>query len=73
MRKLLRADDIEVRDAMLYAETPKAQSAEFQSLTAYVKERAQKDILKVEPTEPVAVALVERAVNKIEKGTDGAV
>ena len=23
-RKLLRADDIEVRDAMLYAETPKA-------------------------------------------------
>ena len=72
-RKLLRADDIEVRDAMLYAETPKSQSAEFQSLTAYVKERAQKDILKVEPTEPVAVALVERAVNKIEKGTAGAV
>ncbi|MBI1266605.1 MAG: hypothetical protein GC193_04140 [Cryomorphaceae bacterium] len=72
-RKLLHADDIEARDAMLYAESPKAQPAEFQTLTEYVKERAQRDILKVEPTEPVAVALVEKAVDKIEKGTDGAI
>lgn len=73
-RKLLHADDIEVRDAMLYAESGSAASTpEYQSLTEYVKERAQKDILKVAPTEPVAVALVEKAVNKIEKETDGAV
>lgn len=73
-RKLLKADQIEIRDAMLYADATKVNNEDYQTLTEYVKEMAQKDLLKVEGSdEPIAAVLVDRAVNKIEEGTSGIV